>query len=295
MSTNAQERRRPLEFAVAARIFESGGGYPLLLLLTFVMDFRRVLAIAWAKGSQNGGLAGAADFVNFLVLAEWWCLYEIARRVDWSKIHAGRPERLAGLAFAAYALFFVVLQSHVLTAALGVAIALRLALASPEFRPVAIVVALISLQDAFGKEVFGYSINALVADLDARGAHLMLFLAGFPIERSGNALHLIGTNHVIRVVPTCATTVALFEALTAFGVFAIWLRAELRWRLALLAGALVVAVFQINWLRLSVVTLSKENYDYWHDGSGRAIIGMTYVVLAFFLAHLAAPKRDAPA
>ena len=270
--------------------FSLGGGYPLLLLLAFAMDFRRIMAVAWAKGGASG-ILGAADFINFLTLAEWWCLYEIARPLDWTALRAGRSERLIGLAFAAYALFFVVLQSHVLTVALGFAIAIKLALAGPDFRPLALGLALISVQEVFGKEIFGFSLNEAVAQIDARGAEFLLRTAGFAIERDGTALHQPGVPEVIRVIATCATTVPLFETLAAFGIFAIWLRAELSWRLAALAVALTAAVFQINWLRLALVTFSKEHYAFWHDGTGRAIIGMSYVVLAFFLATLAAPRR----
>jgi hypothetical protein len=264
-----------------------GGGYPLLLTLCFAMDLRRILAIAWGKG--GGSVLGAADFVNFLTLAEWWCLYEIARPLDWSGLRANRWERLIGLGFAAYALFFVVLQSHVLTIAVGFGMAIKLALSDGKFRPLALGLALISIQEVFGKEIFGFSLNEAVAQFDARGAEFLLSTAGYAIEREGTALHQPGVPEVIRVVATCATTVPLPETLAAFGIFAIWMRAEITWRLAALAGILTVAVFQINWMRLAIVTFSQEHYAFWHDGTGRAMIGMSYVVLAFFLATLAAP------
>jgi hypothetical protein len=57
------------------------GGYPLLFVCAGVMDLRRVIAVAVAR-SHDDGISRIFDEVNFLVFAQWFCLFEIARRID---------------------------------------------------------------------------------------------------------------------------------------------------------------------------------------------------------------------
>ncbi len=78
------------------------GGYPFLLACACLMDLRRTIAIALAR-SHDGGVYAVFDELNFLVFAQWFCLFEIARRIDWSGVRATRLERAALIAFAFYA------------------------------------------------------------------------------------------------------------------------------------------------------------------------------------------------
>ena len=104
----------------------------------------------------------------------------------------------------------------------------------------------------------------------------------------GPWFRLRNSAHAIEILWGCATTFALFEVLAAYGVFSIWLRSDPRWRVLFFAGVLVVAVVQVNWFRLSAMTLSKPSYDYWHSGPGASIISFGYALLAFSLAKMGA-------
>ena len=53
-------------------------------------------------------------------------------------------------------------------------------------------------------------------------------------------------------------------------------------------ACLSFAVVQVNWFRLSAMTLSKPSYDYWHSGPGASIISFGYALLAFSLAKMGA-------
>ncbi len=270
----------------------AGGGYPLLLALTFFMDARRVFALALYKAGENADLLSLPDHINYLVIAEWLCVIDLARTLDWTSIRAHRFERAAGLAFALYASLFVAPMSHVLTALLGLAIALKLWTNQP-LRGLALCIALISLQDAQSHGIFGLSLNGLCASLDAYATHYFLEASGYANELVGNSIRLDGLTHSVGVISSCATTVTLFEVLAAFGVFALWQRADIDSRFYLRAAVLAVAVFQANWLRIAVVAMSKSNYDYWHDGGGKPLISLAFVVLAFVLARSAARESEA--
>ena len=257
--------------------FSIHGGYPLLLVCAFLMDMRRVIAIAVAHGVASG-FNGVLDQLNFLVFAQWFCLFDIARRLDWSGVHAKNWERAAGLALAVYAGFFVNLQSHYLTAILGVWIAIKLARTSREFWILAIPLAWVSVQDVPGKEIAGYSIGALMVPIDVFGAHYVLALLRYPVEPfNGDILRIAGADHGIKVIPTCATAGALFEALAGFAVFSAWLGAKPTKRVLYLRLPLTASVFFVNWLRLALTALSRDSYEFWHNGNGKAVISFTYL------------------
>jgi hypothetical protein len=262
-----------------------GGGYPLLLALTFLMEARWSIALA-LQGSDVGVLA-SLDHVNYLPMAEWLCILDIAYGADWSRVSAGRLERAAGLAVAIYASVFVAPSSHYLTLLLGAAMAVKFGLAR-NLRPLAACLLLVSIQNQLGKELFGFSLNNLSAVLDAQGAHYLLSIAGYTNDATGTVVRLRNSTHAIEILWGCATTFALFEVLAAYGVFSIWLGSNPRWRVVFFAGVLVVAVVQINWFRLSAMALSKPSYDYWHSGPGASIISFCYALLAFSLAKMSA-------
>ncbi len=262
-----------------------GGGYPLLLALTFLMEVR--WSIALAMPASDEGVLGWLDHVNYLPIAEWLCILDIAHRADWSRVSAGRLERMAGLALAIYAGLFVAPASHYLTLLLGVAMALKFGFAR-NLRPLSACLLLVSNQNQIGKELFGFSVNNLSAVLDAQGAHYLLLFAGHMNDVTGTVVRLRNSPHAIEILWGCATTFALFEVLAAYGVFSIWLRSDLGWRVLFFAGALVVAVVQVNWFRLSAMAISKPSYDYWHYGPGASIVSFVYLLLAFSLAKMGA-------
>lgn len=270
------------------------GGYPFLLVCAGLMDIRRVLAVAVAK-SHGGGLFQIIDDISFLVFAEWFCLIEIARRIDWSGVRASRLEQFAGLALALYAGFLVTPQSHILTAILGVWIAIKVGLTSRQALSLAIPLALVSVQDVPSKEFGPYSLSGLVAPLDAFGAHSLLRLAGFAMKPlDGTVLRVVGETHGVKVIASCSTAGAAFEALAAFSVFASWLRAPMGRRVVTLGLLLVVSITLINWARIALTALSHDSYEFWHDGSGKQIIGFSYLALAFLMAELAARTKAEP-
>ncbi len=271
--------------------FTAYGGYPFLLLCAGLMDLRRTLAITLIK-SQDGGLVGIFDQLNFLVFAEWFCLYEVARRIDWSGVRASRLERAAGLAFAFYAGFLVTPQSHVLTSILGVWIAFKIGRTSREAWALAIPLALVSVQDVPSRDFSGISLAAAMVPVDVLGAHSLLRLAGFemnPID--GDVLRITGSLHGIKVIPSCSSIVPAFESLAAYSVFAAWLHAAMGKRLVICGLLLLLGVTLINWVRLSLTTLSHDNYVFWHDGGGKVIIGLSYLILSFLLAEVAAKAK----
>jgi exosortase/archaeosortase family protein len=273
-------------------LFLAHGGYPLLMVCAFLMDMRRVIAIAVAHGAA-GGVNGVLDQLNFLVFAQWFCLFEIARRVDWSGVHAKNWERVAGLGLALYAGFFVNLQSHYLTAILGVWIAIKLGMTSRELWILAIPLAWVSVQDVPGKEIAGYSIGALMVPVDVFGAHSILAILGYPVKPfHENLLRIAGTLHGVSVIPTCSSAGPLFEALAGFTVFAAWLGAKPNKRTILMGLAVAASVFLVNWLRLALTALSRESYEFWHNGDGKAVIALTYLALMFVFAEFAAGGKS---
>ena len=264
-------------------VFLIGGGYPLLLTLTFLMEVRWSIALAPAS---DGGVLEWLDHVNYLAIAEWLCILDIAHGADWSGVTAGRLERMAGLALAIYASVFVAPVFHYQIVLLGIAVAFKLGFA-PNLRPLSACLALVSLQVLPHKEVFGFSFNDLSAIVDAQGAHYLLLFAGYVNDVTGTAVRLRNSSHAIQILGGCATTGPLVAALAAYGVFSIWLRSDPR-QVLFLAGALAVAVVQVNWLRLSAMVISKSSYDYWHFGPGASIVGFCYVFLTFSLAKMGA-------
>ena len=57
-----------------------GGGYPLLLGLTFLMEVR--WSIASALSASDVGVLAWLDHVNYLPIAEWLCILDIAHEAD---------------------------------------------------------------------------------------------------------------------------------------------------------------------------------------------------------------------
>ena len=177
------------------------GGYPLLFVCAGLMDLRRVLAVAVAR-SHDDGVLRIFDEVNFLVFAQWFCLIEIARRIDWSGVRASRLETLAGLTFTFCAGFLVTPQSHIFTAILGFWIAIKLARVSRQTWVLAIPLALVSIQDVPSKEYWGYSLSALMVPFDVFGAHSLLRLAGYAVKPiDGTTVRLVDALHGIKVIP----------------------------------------------------------------------------------------------
>ena len=270
------------------------GGYPFLFACAGLMDLRRVIAVALAR-SHDEGVSRIFDELNFLVFAQWYCLFEIARRIDWLGVRASRLEMFAGLAFAFSAGFLVTPQSHILTAILGFWIAIKLARVSRQTWPLAIPLALVSIQDVPSKDFWGYSLSALMVPLDVFGAHSLLSLAGYAVKPiDGSIIRLVGALHGIKVIPSCATAGPAFESLAAYAVFAAWLHAALGKRLVLCGLLLLVGVMLINWMRLALTALSHDSYVFWHDGGGRAIIALSYMTLSFLMAELAARVKAEP-
>ena len=265
-------------------VFLIGGGYPLLLTLTFLMEVRWSIALAPAS---DGGVLGWLDHVNYLAIAEWLCILDIAHGADWSGVTAGRLERMAGLALAIYASVFVAPVFHYQIVLLGIAVAFKLGFA-PNLRPLSACLALVSLQVLPHKEVFGFSFNDLSAIVDAQGAHYLLLFAGYVNDVTGTVVRLRNSSHAIQILGGCATTGPLIGALAAYGVFSIWLFSNRRWRVLFFAGVLVVAAVLVNWFRLSAMVISKSSYDYWHFGPGASIIGLSYALLAFSFAKMGA-------
>jgi len=267
------------------------GGYPLLLVFACLMDLRRVIAVAVAR-SHGGGAYAILDEINFLVFAQWFCLLEIARRIDWSSVRATRLETRAGLAFAFVAGFLVTPQSHILTAILGVWIAIKVGLTSRQALSLAIPLALVSIQDVPSKEFGAYSLSGLIVPFDVFGAHSLLSLVGFPVKPiDGSTMRLEGALHGIKVIPSCSTAGPAFEALAAFAVFAAWLRAAMGARLVICGLMLLLGVTLINWMRLALTVMSHDSYEYWHDGGGKAIIALSYLALSFVMAEVAAKVK----
>ncbi|MFY9657691.1 MAG: hypothetical protein WAK01_14095 [Methylocystis sp.] len=255
------------------------------------MDLRRIIAVAVAH-SQGGGVYAIFDELNFLVFAQWFCLFEIARRIDWSGVRATRLERAALIAFAFYAGFLASMQSHVLTAMLGVWIALKVGRASREAWALAIPLVLVSVQDVPSKDFLGISLAAMMVPVDVFGAHALLRLAGYavnPIE--GDVLRLANQLHGVRVIPSCSSIVPAFESVAAYSVFAAWQRAAMGRRLVICGLFLLLGVTVVNWARLALTTLSHDSYVFWHDGVGRVMISLSYLILAFLLAEVAARAK----
>lgn len=272
--------------------FFAHGGYPSLLVFACLMDLRRVLAVAVAR-AHEGGVSRIVDEVNFLVFAEWFCLLEIARRIDWSGVQATKLERIVGLAFAVYAAFFVTPQSHILTAILGFWIAIKIARVSRQAWSLAIPLALVSIQDLPIKEFWGHSLSSVTIPLDVWGARSLLRLAGFHVAQpiDGAIVRLVEGNHGIQVIASCATPGPAMESLAAYAVFASWLRAAMDKRMVIYGLLLVLGVMLINWARLALTALSHDSYVFWHDGGGRLIISLCYLAIAFLMAELTAKGR----
>ena len=266
---------------------DRGGGYPVLIALAALMDVRRTIASAvMAQGSEGQALY---DGLDYMLLAEWLVILAATKDVDWSRIKAGACERLFGLAVVATGLFGVTPTSHWLTMAICCAIAARL-FVEPSARRLSAVLVIVASQYVLSQGPF-VAVHEVFAQADAWATHHLLTAADFANALDGTIVKLQGSSFAIVISPGCATTSILPRVGGAFLIFALCWRASVR---SVVLGLVVTlgACLVLNLLRLSVMAMSPDDYQYWHNGGGRPIVSVTMTAIAYLTAA-AVVRRDA--
>jgi exosortase/archaeosortase family protein len=276
-----------MRFAMRALAF--GGGYPALIVVAALMDFRRAFAFALARQAENG--TSLFEGLDYLLLAEWVCIVAAARKADWGAVDASRLERALGLALAAYGLFGVCGCSHWMTMAACGLIATKLA-SRPGARWLGAAIAIVGGQYVFGWPLFA-SWRAPFAQIDARAVHQLLAIAGQASDYSDSSVRLRGSAFAIRILAGCATSSVVSAVAAAFLIFSLCWRAPLAAVARGLAAA-VGACWIVNVLRLALMAQSEDDYRYWHDGGGTAIVSLAMAVVAYLTAAAVA-RVNAPA
>jgi hypothetical protein len=271
------------------RAFAVGGGYLALIVAAAAMDFRRAFAFALDRPADNW--TSPFDGLDYLLLAEWVCIVATARKADWGAVDANRLERALGLALAAYGLFGVGGRSHWMTMAACGLIATKLAL-RPKARRLGAAIAIVGGQYVFGWPLFA-SWRAAVAQFDARTVHQLLAIAGQANDYSDSSVRLQGSAFAIKILAGCATSSVVSAVAAAFLIFSLCWRAPL----AAVARGLAAAIggcWIVNVLRLALMAQSEDDYRYWHNGGGTAIVSLAMAMIAYLTAAAVA-RAGAPA
>ncbi|WP_343563418.1 archaeosortase/exosortase family protein [Kiloniella sp. b19] len=118
---------------------------------------------------------------------------------------------------------------------------------------------------------------------DALATELLLQLYGLNTERKGNIVNIEG-GHELLIMTGCASFTNISLSLLLW--FTIVRSQNDYWKNShyLFLGLLALVVFLINLVRLSLMTLSKEDYFFYHDGTGADIVDALIVVSSIVLA-----------
>ena len=224
----------------------------------------------------------ALDRLNFLLAAEWVVVLAAMASVDWGVVRARGWERAVGLILIGLALFTIADGSRWMIAALCALIAVKLVL-QPGLLRLGAAIAVIAVEFLPSHMTF---VHSLWARVDALATHALLTAAGYPNVLSGASVALQGATSEIVVGAGCSTSTIVPGVISAFLVFALCWRAPLRtiWRgLAMAVGG----SFIINVLRLALMAQSHDDYEYWHNGAGAAIMSLATAALAYYTAQWA--------
>jgi len=264
-------------------IRKPSAAYPVLVAACALMDVRRTFAFAYE--SDPTGLFEKLGFVDFQIMAEWGFIVALAARLDFSKATPGRLERLVGLAFAAFALVGVTFHSHAVTVVACLAIALRLALVRALW-PLSICLALVSLQFTLTYPPFK-SLHLWVGSIDAQFVHLLLSIGGYANEVAGNVLHVAGTDLSVEIMNGCDTATALNSVFFAYSIFTVASGGRVSPPTIVWGLRLIGLVFLLNWIRLVLMCMSMESFNFWHTGWGESILSTAYMMIASSFAQYA--------
>jgi hypothetical protein len=267
--------------AVVWCLTSGGGGLGVLIFCAFLMDARRIVAWAYDPGAP---ILESVAKIDFLMLAQWVVVLILARRADLSAVRLRRWEQVFGFAFALYALLVVEPVSHRFTLALCLVIAGRIAFHS-ELRRLSICLLLIGIEPSVWV-LIPSKFDELCLLADAQAAHLLLLMGGYPALVQGTLVRLADASHAVRIAAACDTIRPLVPVVLAYNLFVLSSGARLHRRYFLGFASLVVLVICENWLRLSLMTLSYEDYRFWHDGQGASMIAMANALLPFAVAGL---------
>ncbi len=125
------------------------------------------------------------------------------------------------------------------------------------------------------------------ADIDANVVRTALNLAGYHVTGTGSVIYDPSGSFGVDIQKGCASTSPLMQVLPGFMITVIGLRGYmLKSDLAFLLGV-VAATICVNQIRLALTALGYDNFLYWHEGDGKAIISAIYPVVAFAGGYLA--------
>ncbi len=199
------------------KLFYCGGGYPLLITVAALMDFRRIAAFAFNRFRDFGHAASLFEGVSYLLLAEWIYIIVAAWKLDWCEISVGKAERAFGLVVVLYALFGVVGTAHWPTMAVCFLLAARL-MPYPNLRWLTLRLAAVACQNLSTRPELD-PLHAISAYFDAWSVHHLLEAAGFANELHGTVLLTPNASFSLQIMPACATSSIVPAVLTAFLIF----------------------------------------------------------------------------
>ena len=264
--------------------------YPTLFVLALLMDLRR--AVAGAIDSDAPTLLGALGRLDYLTLAEWACVIAFAARSSFSALRSSCIERAIFLAFALYAIFLVPPLSHKLTAVFCVAVAARLAF-DRRLRLLGACLALLGLQHVIANPLLFAGLNDLCIAVDAFAAHLLLLSGGFENIVDDAGLRLANASIAVRIFAPCDSLAVLSPIACAYTIAILTSsrRLDADWLKGL--SVLTALVFVGNWFRLSFMTLSYDQYLFWHGGRGASLIATANALLPFLMSEALSRRAGA--
>ena len=276
------EARASAMRAVARRWAAKLISFSALVFYAFLMDAWRI-AFKAAHGNTPA-FSDLANF-NFLALVEWIFILALAARSDYSKVAVRRSERFVTAILTLSATAFIDPASHIhIIPCLW--LAARFARARSLW-PLCASLLLVSLQGVPSHFISTYLADVCIC-LDVWAAHGLLAATGYANEVHGEVLGIIGSSHAVAIYEPCCTIAQIQFGVCAFLIFSLTRKMRFDRHLAFYFLIVAALTFPVNWLRLSVMTLSYDDYVYWHDGTGASIASAVCALIPFLLnEHLA--------
>lgn len=250
-----------------------------------------VLFIVWGIARQKfegAGWSGLAQHVSVLELAQIYVIGLLVWHIDPA---IRLPGAMALGALCLIATLVLVLRYRPAYASGGLEIALLgLSLLYPSIRLVAWVITLFVFQYLFLAGPFLW-LHEAVGSLDAAILRGILTDLGYVALGFGPYVFLQDSAHGINVMGACSSSNVIGTVVVGYCVLVLARRGRLIPQDASWLTAILVSGLLINWVRLTPMAISKEQHQFWHDGTGASLVSLALAALV--LAGVALATRDA--
>lgn len=224
--------------------------------------------------------------ISFIV---WFAIHSIYEQLY--RVTSSRADLISLLVGGVTLLFFMLPSSMVAWVALGL-YCCYYAFFVPElkrpkqrvFRSASLIALALAFRVPLSDTLLKISADFLLR-FDAFATEKLLAFSGFTASRTGNIVRVDG-EHDLLVMTGCASFTNISLALLLW--FTLVRAQGPAWKNSnyLVLGLLAVLVLMMNLVRLSLMTLSRENYFFYHEGTGADIIDALIVFVAIALAFV---------